>query len=86
MAIGIDDLDYDEPLNEENTTTQDIEDSYQNDEEISNSNYADDRDIISEYLKQRGVSDISKIKYEGDDGEETERNWDTLDAEEKLQI
>lgn len=86
MAIGIDDLDYDEPLNEENTTTQNIEDSYQNDEEISNSNYVDDRDIISEYLKQRGVSDISKIKYEGDDGEETERNWDTLDAEEKLQI
>nr|DAH58348.1 MAG TPA: hypothetical protein [Bacteriophage sp.] len=37
-------------------------------------------------MKSRGIEDISKIKYEDDDGEEEEIDWDTLDSSEKLSI
>jgi hypothetical protein len=37
-------------------------------------------------LKSNGIEDISKIKYEGEDGAEEEVDWDTLDSSEKLSI
>lgn len=37
-------------------------------------------------MKSRGIEDISKIKYENDEGEEEEIDWDTLDSSEKLSI
>lgn len=102
MAIGINDLDFDddeyglESMND--TTTQDI-DPYEppNPEPPSAPDpdgttdpdpipELDDRGIISEFLKSRGIEDISKIKYEGEDGEEEEIDWNTLDSSEKLSI
>jgi hypothetical protein len=46
----------------------------------------DDRGIISEFLKSKGIEDISKIKYEGDDGTPEDVDWDNLDSQEKLNI
>lgn len=37
-------------------------------------------------MKSRGIEDISKIKYEGEDGEEEEIDWNTIDSSEKLSI
>ena len=102
MAIGINDLDFDddeyglESMND--TTTQDI-DPYEpptpeppsapdpdgtTDPDLIPE--LDDRGLISELLKSRGIEDISKIKYEGEDGEEEEIDWNTLDSSEKLSI
>lgn len=102
MAIGINDLDFDddeygfEPTND--TTTQDtdpIEPPTPEPQPAPEQNGTtetdpkpelDDRGIISEFLKSRGIEDISKIKYEGEDGEEEEIDWDSLDSSEKLSI
>lgn len=102
MAIGINDLDFDddeygfEPTND--TTTQDtdpIEPPTPEPQPAPEQNGTtetdpkpelDDRSIISEFLKSRGIEDISKIKYEGEDGEEEEIDWDSLDSSEKLSI
>ena len=102
MAIGINDLDFDEDEYgqelENDTTTQDtdLQDSInpesiqvQESEDTTNSDQnieLDDRGIISEFLKSRGIEDISKIKYEDEDGQEEEIDWDTLDSSEKLSI
>lgn len=102
MAIGINDLDFDEneygnePVN--NTTTQDTDQYNQVEMQISNdrrpndtadldqNTELDDRGIISEFLKSKGIEDISKIKYEDENGLEEDIDWDTLDSKEKLSI
>lgn len=43
-------------------------------------------DIINQLLKEKGITDPSKIKFEGDNEEIEERAWDSLDREEKLNI
>lgn len=43
-------------------------------------------DIIISMLKQIGISDPSKIKFENDEGEIEEVSWDSLSAEEKMNI
>lgn len=43
-------------------------------------------DIIVSMLKQIGISDPSKIKFENDEGEIEEVSWDSLSAEEKMNI
>ena len=43
-------------------------------------------DIIISMLKQIGISDPSKIKFENDEGEIEEVSWDPLSAEEKMNI
>lgn len=102
MPIGINDLDFDDDeyglKTPNDTTTQDIDqyepptpepDQTSEPDGTTNSDQnseLDDRGIISEFLKSRGIEDISKIKYEDDDGEEEEIDWDTLDSSEKLSI
>ena len=81
MAIGIDDL-YDE---------DDIIEQPQEEEEVQNtysdsSNNEDDEDVMSDYLKSKGIDDMSRIKFEGDDGNIEERDWNSLSKEEKLNI
>ena len=102
MAIGINDLDFDEdeygneqvndtttqdtdlqnPVDSESAQTLESEDTTNVDQNIE----LDDRGIISEFLKSRGIEDISKIKYEDEDGQEEEIDWDTLGSSEKLNI
>lgn len=88
MEIGIDDIfDDDEDYGlEENTTTQDTEQEIEQQEEINQPKETNDRDILSEFLKSKGIEDLTKIKYEGEDGEEEEISWDSLDQSEKLTI
>ena len=87
MAIGINDLDDDdfgmgfEPqLNEEK---HDGEESHQQQQQIENDN---DDDFVADYLKTRGIDDISKIKFEDDNGNIEERDWNSLSKEEKINI
>ena len=43
-------------------------------------------DIITTLLKEKGIKDSSKIKFEGDDGNTEERDWKDLSREEQLNI
>ena len=43
-------------------------------------------DIISTLLKDKGIKDSSKIKFEGEDGTTEERDWKDLTKEEQLNI
>ena len=43
-------------------------------------------DIITTLLKEKGIKDSSKIKFEGDDGNTEERAWKDLSKEEQLNI
>ena len=89
MAIGINDLDDDdfgmgfEPTeqNEVNNNTQ----QYQ--EQVSTSVQNDSEDeFISDFLRTRGIDDISKIKFEDEQGNIEEKNWNSLTKEEKFNI
>lgn len=90
MEIGINDIDFDnfEQNDEQNTTTQDTLKASDDTQEQDNAQGPElsDKEIISEFLKSKGISDISKIKYEDNDGEEEEVDWDSLDSNEKLSI
>lgn len=101
MEIGINDLDFDgyEENNEEvnDTTIQDTEQFdyesqqtdpiYQESDQTSQDEEAlDDRGILSQFLKSRGIEDMSKIKYEDEEGLEEEIDWDQLSNNEKLTI
>lgn len=99
MAIGIDDIDYDE--NEygtpevNDTQTQDNDYPYGEGEVTDPTNDVDpndqpddftDSDIISELLKSKGIEDRTRIKFENESGEIEEYNWDDLTNEDKLNI
>ena len=45
-----------------------------------------EEDLIGDLLKRQGISDSSKIKFEGDDGIIKERDWDDLTYNEQLNI
>lgn len=63
-----------------NESDLDIEDN-QSQEDNSN-----DDSFISDLLKSRGIEDLSKIKFENDEGEIEEVDWNTLSKEDKLNI
>lgn len=63
----------DDNSNEEDNQQQQI----QNEEEP---------DVIESYLKNQGISDIHKIKFEEDDGSYVEKDWDELSHDERLNI
>lgn len=92
---GIDDLNYD--------LQEDYYDEYQNQEEQSEFERADDNDpdfldnntedeendsstALEDFLKSKGISDIHSIKFEGDNGNIEDVDWDNLSKEEQLNI
>lgn len=87
MAIGIDDIDFNE---DEITTTQDIIEQEETPKTVNDlddsTDELSDRDILSKYLQTKGIEDISKIKYEDEEGEEMEKDWDSLSGQDKLNI
>ena len=99
MEIGIDDIDYNDgeygtqEVNDTQTQDNDYSEvdtnnqDHTNDED-SNSQLDDltDSDIISELLKSKGIEDRTRIKFENEDGDIEEYNWDDLANEEKLNI
>ena len=78
MAIGIDEIDE----QDEELTSQEEEESSQE----SESQPYQQTDIIDALLKDRGIEDRSKIKFESEDGEIEERSWDDLSSDEKRHI
>ena len=45
---------------------------------------ADDEDVITSYLKSRGIADPTKIQFETEEGESEEKDWNSLSKEEQL--
>jgi len=41
---------------------------------------------MSDFLKSRGIDDLSRIKFEDENNQLIERNWNDLSKEEKLNI
>lgn len=89
MAIGINDLDDDdfgmgfEPSNQEPPANQEPPSQEPPAEPL---NQEQNDDFISDYLRTRGIDDISKIKFEDDNGNIEERDWNSLSKEEKINI
>ena len=86
MAIGINDLDDDDfgmgfqPSAQEPTVEEPPV------QEPTPSPNQDQDDFVSDFLKTRGIDDISKIKFEDDNGNIEEKSWDSLSKEEKFNI
>lgn len=89
MAIGIDDIDFEDEItttqnNEESPAQEDypqtVDDLDDSTDELS------DRDVLEKYLQSKGIENLSKIKYEDEDGEEIEKDWDSLEGVDKLNI
>lgn len=79
MQIGIHDLDDDDLEVNGGTEVHDnppAQDEHQDQEDT----------FMSDFLKTRGIDDINKIKFEGDNGDIEERAWDSLTKEEKFNI
>lgn len=82
MAIGIDELDDDdifEGSQEENPV--DEPSGYQQQE----SNDGDDS-FMSDFLRSKGIDDPSRIKFEDENNNIIERNWNDLTREEQINI
>lgn len=102
MEIGNDDIDFIEddlgPTSVNDITTQDNDNQIPDDDPLDNPSSPDDNhtepsnpesnndDFITSLLKSRGIEDKSKIKFENDEGETEEVDWDSLDNETKLNI
>jgi len=41
---------------------------------------------MSDFLKTRGIDDLEKINFEDEEGNITERSWNDLSKEEKINI
>ena len=84
MAIGINDLDDDD-------FGMGFEPSYQPEEPPASDGGGEhqpegNEDFISDFLRTRGIDDISKIKFEDDNGNIEEKSWDSLTREEQFNI
>ena len=80
MAIGIDDLDDDDILETQETQeTQELPTNEPPKQEPEG-------DFMSDFLKTRGIDDPTKINFQDDDGNITERSWEDLSNEEKINI
>ena len=100
MAIGIDDLDfYEEEVHDtdpqggteppQQPPTVQEPPSNGNEPDPGNKNVdtsGEQDDLIKTLLKEKGIQDPSKIKFEVDEDETEERDWNTLSREEKLNI
>lgn len=83
MAIGIDDLDDDDILE---TGGHPSEQDNHNTPPPTIGGNEDNDDFMSDFLKTRGIDDLNKINFQEDDGSITERSWNDLSAEEKINI
>ena len=72
----LDSIDYDDDFEYQN----------QEQEQETTINENTQSDIISDLLKDRGIDDLNKIKFEEDDGTISERSWNNLSNDEKRLI
>ena len=80
MAIGIDDLDDDDILE------QSEEQQFQESSTEEPPQQGEEGDFMSDFLRTRGIDDLNKINFQDDDGNITERSWNDLSNEEKINI
>ena len=84
MAIGIDEL-WDDPV--ENQPGEQVDQNIEYPSEPQNNQQQNQEDtLMSDYLKTLGIDDMSKIKFQDDDNNIVERDWNDLSNEEKLGI
>ena len=94
MEIRTDDLNDFNDIDDFDPTQGDLEPSTEptdpsepiEDPDKDPSNKEDEEDFIVTLLKSRGIEDMSKIKFENEEGTVEERDWDSLSNEEKLNI
>lgn len=88
MDEGIDEFDEIEELTPqeepEESQQEELQEEPHEEEESSENNQ--EGDFISELLKSRGIEDSTKIKFENDNGEIEEVDWNSLSNEDKLNI
>ena len=88
MAIGINDLDDDdfgmgfEPAEQNDVNDNNPPQQEQVVQQVQNS----EDDFLSDFLKTRGIDDISRIKFEDESGNIEEKDWNSLSKEEKFNI
>ena len=80
MAIGSDDLDDDDIL--EPGQQEEIQEPPLNEPPYQEK----EGDFMSDFLRTRGIDDLNKINFQDDDGNITERSWNDLSNEEKINI
>lgn len=78
MEISINDLDDDDVLEVQ-------KDNPNGQQEQKTQNYQAD-DFVLDILSSKGISDPSKIKFQDDDGNIEEKDWNSLTKEEKINI
>lgn len=81
MALGIDDL-YDDDDDVIEASNQD----QNQDQTINQPAQVEETNILEDFLKSRGIDDPSKIKFEDDNGNIEERDWNSLSKEEQFNI
>ena len=87
MQIGINDLDDDDfGLGFEPTVQEQPDDSSLETPPSMNEEPQEQDDILADFLKTRGIEDPSRIKFEDDNNQIVERNWNDLSREEKFNI
>ena len=88
MAIGINDLDDDDfGMGFEPTEQNDVNNNTSSQQEqVTQQTQSSEDDFLSDFLKTRGIDDISKIKFEDESGNIEEKNWNSLSKEEKFNI
>lgn len=88
MAIGIDDLydeeDIQEPSQVVTPEAQPVNNDYQ--ENNNNGNQQDDDSFMLDFLRSKGIDDPSRIKFEDENNNIIERNWNDLTREEQINI
>ncbi len=83
MAIGIDDLDFED----DGIQVQDPQGAEpKSSTVVSSEPSVNNSDIIIELLKDRGIEDTTKIKFEDETGNIQERAWQDLSVEEQKEI
>lgn len=80
----IDDDDLD--IIDDDIISQDVEEPQNQDTPQQSDGSNSEEDFISLLLKSKGVEDKSKIKFQNDEGEIEELNWENLNNEDKLSI
>lgn len=87
MAIGINDLDDDDfGMGFENQPNGEQEPEGNQEPSHQPQQQNEDDDFVADFLKTRGIDDITKIKFEDENNQIVERDWNSLTKEEKINI
>ena len=90
MAIGIDDLDFDDDFlnnpNNAHVEPESDDDQNQTTEEEGLKSHEKETDVVTELLKRQGIEDPSKIKFENEDGSIENIDWNNLSLDEQMAI